>query len=208
MGAVAGAEQAVLLYNISWQTYERLLADRENSATPRFAYDKGALEIMSPSAVHERFNRLIALLVEVLAEELGVEIDNLGSTTFRREDLQRGFEPDSCFYVHNVDKVRGKDNIDLSVDPPPDIVVEIEISRTSLEKLPIYSAVGVPEIWRYDGKEMLFFLLSGREYVSIAESRSFPGLTAHLVSRMLEQSHSLKRPDWIKLIRQNIPGKR
>ena len=95
------AEQRVVLHNIGWNTYELLLADHENNSAPRFTYDRGELEIMSPNPEHERINRTIDLFVEVVAEELGLDTENLGSTTFRREDLKRGFEPDTCFYVQN-----------------------------------------------------------------------------------------------------------
>ena len=121
-------EQRTILRNISWETYERLLADHLDSSSPRFAYDRGVLEIVVVSERHERPNRLIAQLVEVLAEEMALELDNLGSATFRRKDLQRGFEPDSCFYIQNEERVHGKADLNLNVDPPPDLVIEIDIT--------------------------------------------------------------------------------
>ena len=136
-------EQRVLLTGVSWDTYERLLTDLENQSAPRLTYDRGLLEITKPSGEHERYNRAVALLVEVLAEELNIDVDNLGSTTFRREDIERGFEPDSCFYIQNADKVRGKARIDLTTDPSPDLVIEIDITSGSLDKFPIYAQVGV-----------------------------------------------------------------
>jgi Uma2 family endonuclease len=148
------SEQRVVLHNIGWATYERLLADNENNSTPRFAYDRGELEIMSPSPEHEKFDRRIAQLVLAVAEELGIEAEDLGSATFRREDLESGFEPDSCFYIQNEEGVRGKDRIDPAVDPPPDLVIEIDIISPSFNKLPIYTQRGVPEVWRYDGEWM------------------------------------------------------
>ena len=116
------AEQKVLLSNVSWETYERLLKDHLDSSAPRFTYDRGMLEILSPSSEHEKLNRHIAQLVLAVTEEMGIEAEDFGSTTFRREDLERGFEPDSCFYIQNEEQVRGKDRIDLTVDPPPDLV--------------------------------------------------------------------------------------
>ncbi len=133
------AEQRVALHNISWSTYERLLADNETNSAPRFTYDRGELEIMSPSPEHEKLNRRIAQLVLAVADELGVEVEDLGSTTFRREDLERGFEPDSCFYIQNEEKVRGTNCIDPAADPPPDLVIEIDITSPSFSKLPIYA---------------------------------------------------------------------
>jgi Uma2 family endonuclease len=112
-------EQRVTLHNVSWETYERLLADLQDSSAPRMTYDRGTLEIMSPSSEHERYNRTAAQIVEELAVEMNINIDSLGSTTFRREDIDRGFDPDSCFYIQNTSLVRGEKRIDLTVDPRP-----------------------------------------------------------------------------------------
>jgi Uma2 family endonuclease len=108
------SEETVLLRNISWRTYEDLLCDFQDHSSPRLAYDRGVLEIMSPSPEHERYNRALALLVEVVAEETDLDIETLGSATVKRQDLLRGFEPDSCFYIQNAEKIRGKTRIDLN----------------------------------------------------------------------------------------------
>ncbi len=102
-------ESKVVLPNIRWETYERLLADLEDCSAPRLTYDRGRLEIMSPTPKHENLNRAVEILVNVLAEEFGINSRGLGSTTFRREDLERGFEPDSCFYFQNEPLIRGKE---------------------------------------------------------------------------------------------------
>src|SRR5579885_1128764 len=140
----------MILYDVRWTTYEQLLADHEGRSSPRFTFDCGTLEITSPSAEHEKCNRTIALFVEILAEELKIDIEDFGSTTFRRSDLARGFEPDSCFYIKNEVLIRGKQEIDLSIDPPPDLVIEIDLTSRALDKLSLYAQIGVPEIWRYD----------------------------------------------------------
>ena len=119
----APAEQKVILYNVSWETYEKLLADLADQSSTRLTYDRGTLEIMTPSNEHEVYNRTIALLVEILAEEMGIDIASLGSSTFKRDDLERGFEPDSCFYIENESQIEGKFQIDLTVDPPTDLVI-------------------------------------------------------------------------------------
>jgi Uma2 family endonuclease len=194
-------EQHMALHNISWDTYEGLLADRADSSAPRFTYDRGTLEIMSPSAEHEESNRALAALVEVVAEELDLDLRNLGSTTFRREDLQRGFEPDSCFYLHNEPRVRGKGEIDLTVDPPPDLVIEIDITKPSLDKLPIYAQVGVPEIWRYDGRRVAILTLAGATYAEVARSRVLPALTGAVLSHFSEESRAMRRADWLRRVR-------
>ena len=196
------AEQRVVLHNIGWHTYERLLADHQNNSAPRFTYDRGELEIMSPSPEHEAFNRSIALLVEFVASEMGIDVYDLGSTTFRREDLGRGFEPDSCFYIQNEECVRGKDRIDLSTDPPPDLVIEIDITSPSFSKLPIYAQMGVPEVWRYDGERMTILVLEGSDYAETAESIFLPPVTSNVLTDFVEKSKSMKRTAWLKEVRE------
>lgn len=134
------AEHRVILHNTSWETYERLMKERGESRVPRFAYDRGELEIMSPSTEHESIAYYVGLLVAVFAEEAGVDLYGAGSTTFDREDLERGFEPDACFYVRNAERVRGKPRIDLSLDPPPDLVIEVDITSLSRQVLHLRSS--------------------------------------------------------------------
>ncbi len=196
------AEQSITLRNVSWETYERLLAEHDEIGNPRFTYDRGALEIMVVSAEHERPNRLIASLFEVLAEEMHLDFDNVGSNTFKREDLARGFEPDTAFYVQHAERVRGKPRIDLMIDPPPDLVIEVDITHSSLDKLPIYAAVGVPEVWRYDGKEMVIFRLEGDAHFPREESGVLPGVTAAKLSEFVETSKQMKRTAWTKSLRE------
>jgi Uma2 family endonuclease len=196
------AEQRVVLHNIGWDTYERLLADHENNSAPRFTYDRGELEIMSPSPEHEKFNRRIAQLVLAVAEELGIEAEDLGSTTFRREDLERGFEPDSCFYIQNEELVRGKDRIDPAVDPPPDLVIEIDITNPSFSKLPIYAQMGVPEVWRYDGERMTILTLEASDYAEITESIVLPPVTSGVLTDFVEKSNTTTRTVLLKRVRE------
>ena len=196
------AEQRVVLHNIGWNTYERLLADHENNSAPRFTYDRGELEIMSPSPEHEKVNRRIAQLVLAVAEELGIEAEDLGSTTFRREDLERGFEPDSCFYVQNEEQVRGKDRIDLALDPPPDLVIEIDITSPSFSKFPIYAQIGLPEVWRYDGERMTILVLEGSDYAERTESIVLPPVTSNVLTDFVEKSKSMKRTAWLEVVRE------
>ena len=196
------AEQKVILHNVRWETYERLLAEHADSSAPRFTYDRGELEIMSPSPEHERLNRRLAQLVLALAEEMGVEAEDLGSTTFRREDLECGFEPDSCFYIENEGLIYGKDRVDLSVDPPPDLVVEIDITSPSISKMPIYVQIGVPEIWRYDGERLTMWKLEGSRYAEITESLALPLLTNSVASDFAEKSKTTKRTTWLMAVRE------
>ena len=193
--------QRVILRHVSWETYERLLAEHEQSSSPRFTYDGGVLEIMSPSTRHERLNRRIATLCEVIAEECNIELDNVGSNTFKREDLARGFEPDSCFYVQHAEHVRHREQIDLAVDPPPDLVIEIDISRSSLDRFPIFASIGVPEVWRYDGVRVAIFTLAGGAYQEHETSEAFPGVTSQIITQFMEESTTLQRTVWLRRVR-------
>ena len=191
-------EQKVVLEDVSWQTYEQLLAEFADRSTPRLTYDRGTLEIMSPTARHEELNRNLSLVVTILAAALGLDVRNLGSTTFRREDLARGFEPDSCFYVEHESAVRGKAKIDLAQDPPPDLLIEIDITSGSLDKFSIYRQVGVPEIWRYDGHRLTVHQLAGDAYRESETSRVFRGVEAADLARLLQESLSRPSTEWLR----------
>lgn len=198
---ISPPEQRVTLHNVSWETYERLLSDLQDGGAPRLTYDRGMLEIMSPSSEHERYNRAVAQIVEELAVEMDIDVESLGSTTFRREDIDRGFEPDSCFYVRNVARVRGKKRIDLAGDPPPDLVIEIDITSPSLDKFPILAQVGVPEVWRFDGDRLTIFELTGNGYRERDASLSFPALRADEATSFIKDSETMSRPDWVRRLR-------
>jgi Uma2 family endonuclease len=193
--------QRLVLHGVSWATYQRLLDDFKDSHAAHFAYDRGVLEIMVLSTKHERPNRTLALLVEILAEELNMDIQRLGSTTFTREDLNKGFEPDSCFYLQNEGRIRGKEEIDLTVDPPPDLVIEIDITSPSLNKFPIYAQLGVPEVWRYDGHQVQMFVLANGQYANIEQSAVFPPLSNAVVTQFLEESTKLRSTAWLRRVR-------
>jgi len=196
------AEQRIILQDVSWRTYEDLLTDCEDRSSPRLTYDRGVLEIMSPSAEHEEYNRTISMLVEVVAEELSIDIRNLGSTTFKRDDLLRGTEPDSCFYIQNTDRITVKTSVDLSTDPPPDLVIEIDITRDSLDKLSLYEAIKVPEIWRFDGDKVSLFRLAGDTYEETERSAAISILTADVIQDFVRKSKSAGRTAWLKGLRQ------
>lgn len=173
-------DQRVLLDNITWELYERLLVANRDRSVPRFTYDRGQLEIMRPAAEHERIKETITLLVNVVAEEMGINAEGFGSTTFRHQDRTRGFESDACFYLANLARVKGKTEIDLQVDPPPDLVIEIDITSSSLDKLAIFASVDVSEVWRYDGSRVRILRLEGAAYVEHEESAVLPGVTGLL----------------------------
>jgi Uma2 family endonuclease len=204
---VESASQCVVLQGVSWETYERLLADFRDSHAVHLTYDQGALEILVPSAKHEEPNRALALLIEMLALALDIDIRNLGSTTFKRDDLSRGFEPDSCFYIQQAAQIRGKDDIDLAVDPPPDLVIEVDITHPSLDKLPLYAAVGVTEVWRYDGASVTIHTLAQEAYIASETSQVLPGVTSAILSQFIAESRQLRRPDWLRRVREWAQGR-
>ena len=197
------AEQRVILDNIRWPTYLAILEDVGNRRG-RIAYDQGVLEIMSPSKVHEQIKRLIGRIVEAFTEESQLDVVSAGSTTFKREDLARGFEPDECYYLQNAPVVRAKDEVDLSVDPPPDLVIEVDISRSSLNKFPIYLALEVPEVWLYDGEHLRICVLKGREYVESDQSVVLPQLPVDAMTHCLSQRATVDENQLIREFRRRV----
>lgn len=200
--AISSPEQLVILDRVTWDTYERLINEHGERCGTRFTYDEGVLQIMVVSSRHERPNRTLATLVEVVAEEWGVDIARLGSMTFKRKDLQKGFEPDSCFYIQHADAIHGKQQIDIVVDPPPDLSIEVDITRESLNRFPIFAAVGIPEVWRFDGNRVAIFRLESGGYVEAANSLAFPAVTAEILTLFLNESQKLKSTAWLRKVRE------
>jgi len=191
-------EQRMVLYHVSWGTYERLLHDYEQCSSPRFTYDRGILEIMSPFSAHEAFGRFLDFVLAAWADATDTLVRITGSTTYKREDLQRGFEPDSSYYIQHEAAVRGKERIDLRVDPPPDLVVEVDITHSSLDKLSIYAQVGVPEVWRYDGARLHLLVLRKGTYVAGTQSGVVSPLTADALLALLQGVAEQDAATWLR----------
>ena len=185
---------------VSWETYERLLGDDEERRIPRMTYDQGVLELVTPSKPHEVDALVFAHLVFIVAANLGIPIRSVGSTTFRRKDLERGVEPDASFYIQNEERIRGKRQIDLTVDPPPDIILEMEMSRSALDKLPLFASIGIPEVWRCDGQRVSIFVLEQDGYRESSSSRALPVLTSEVLTRFLAESRTMLSPDWFQAV--------
>ncbi|MEH2095820.1 Uma2 family endonuclease, partial [Nostoc sp.] len=181
-------EQRTVLHNISWETFEALLRDTGEDRGSRFAYDCGVLEIMTPLFEHENPKSNFGNFIIALAEELGIEVRSAGSTTLKRKISKRGIEPDTCYYIQNELAIRGKQTLDLENDPPPDLAIEIDITSSSVNKLGIYSALGVTELWRYDGQNLKFYQLIEGQYVECKFSIAFPIVSVSEISRFIEQS--------------------
>jgi Uma2 family endonuclease len=194
-------EQRVAIPNVDWALYESLLSKLAESQI-RLTYSGGTLEIMSPSPSHERWSRLFFRVVDIASEEFGIEIVALGSTTFRREQLAKGLEPDECFYVANAAKILGKREIDLRVDPPPDLAIEIDVSVSQINRTEIYQALGVPEIWQFDGSELRIFRMDDRrEYQRVDRSPIFPTLAPEELTDWVIRAWSMGDQLWKRQFR-------
>lgn len=209
MNAVAPVtERNVLLPHISWQTYEQILRDSEDSNAHRFYYDRGVLEIVMPSQLHEETKSTLNLLVELVAYEWDWNLRNLGSTTFKNESISRGFEPDVCFYIQRFAEVADKDTLDPETDPAPDLVVEVDITSPSLERLPLYSKFGVREVWRANssGDVTIHRFDALGEPTDEGVSHVLPNLTPVQIAAFLRQNKTLGRKAWINAVRDWAQG--
>jgi len=173
------AGRQLLLDGVDWHTYERLLRAFQGRPAIRLTYDRGRLEIMIMTYEHEGQSHLLGRFIVVLTEELGLPIAGGGSTTFKRRDRKRGLEPDECFWIAHEAQVRGKKRIDLRRDPPPDLALEIDVTRQSVKRMPIYAALRVPEVWRLKAAQLTFHVLGADgHYSPDGPSACFPGLLA------------------------------
>jgi Uma2 family endonuclease len=185
------SEQRFILHGVPWRTYERLLRAFAERPGVRLTYDRGILELMTLSHEHESYSYLLSRFVDVLTEELGLPVKGGRSTTFRRRKRRRGLEPDSCWWIAHEAAVRGKTEIDLRHDPPPDLALEIDVTHSSLDRLAIYAELRVPEVWRLDDLQLVCYLLGGGKYTVSAASRAFPGLTVADLAPFLTLSGQL-----------------
>ena len=195
------AQERVILHGISWATFERLLTDRGDRPGVLFAYDQGTVELTMPSSEHEMLKQFLVLIVDAIAFARDLHLLNVGSTTFTREDLARGFEPDTCFYVQHVDAIQHPERIDLPIDPPPDVVIEIDITSPSLNKLPIYAAIGIPEVWRYSREGIILYQRRQAMYEPVEASVVLSGITRHDLTHFLAMARTMSnRTAWFKAV--------
>lgn len=191
--------QRLQIRGLDWDRYRRI-ADALEGRHVRLTYDRGNLEFMTISAAHAHLSRLLAQFVMVLTEEFGLPRRSFGDMTCDREDLDRGLEPDECFYITNEAVVRGRDEIDLTVDPPPDLAIEVDLSPPGRNRPAIYAALGVPELWRFDGEALTASVLApdGR-YAVVGWSRCFPPVRPADLGAFLARRHET---DEVSLIRE------
>ncbi|MCI0458034.1 MAG: Uma2 family endonuclease [Gemmataceae bacterium] len=193
------ARNSLLLHDVDWRMYTRLLRTFRQRPSVRLTYDRGVLEIMSPLAEHEGPAYLLGRFVDVLTEELNLPVKAGRSTTFRKRRKRRGLEPDNSYWIANEAQVRGKDETDLRVDPPPDLAIEVDVTHSSLDRMGIYAKLGVAEVWRLADGQLTFHLLQPKGDYLPGSSCSFPGLNA---SDLLPFLDLRKQTDETSLVRQ------
>jgi Uma2 family endonuclease len=190
-------EQRVVLHGISWESYLQILNALPQSRNSRLTYDDGVLEITMPLEDHEFSGRLIECFIRTIVEVLGMRIKTMGSTTMNYAFLKKGAEPDNAYYIQNQSLVKGR-NVDFAQDPPPDLVVEVDITHTDIRKNQFYSRIGVPEFWRFNGKVWRIYQLQEGVYVEVEESPTFPQVPKDYLYSFLAQA----REDKIEAVQQ------
>ncbi len=196
--------EPIVFENVSWETYESLLRDLEDShQNLRVTYDQGMMVVMSPLPKHEKWKSLLGCFVEVIADEKNVPISTFGSTTWKRRDKRRGLEADECFYVQHEPQVRGQLEFDLKRDPPPDLAIEIDLRRHPLDRPSVYAALGVPEVWRFDGEKIEVLLLQADGTYRISEtSASFPFLKPADLKQFLDLFGTMDQNSLLRKVRE------
>ncbi|MBW4515519.1 MAG: Uma2 family endonuclease [Timaviella obliquedivisa GSE-PSE-MK23-08B] len=190
----------VLFKDVSWQEFEEILEELGDRRASRLAYSKGMLEIRMPLPKHEKAKAIIGDLVKILLEETETDCENFASSTFKRKDIAQGIEPDDCFYIQNYAQMIGKDRVDLSLDPPPDLAIEVDV--TSRTQLDAYQTLGVPELWRYEEGNLRIDVLADGKYVESQVSPTFPNFPVPVIVQFVEQSLSAGRSATLRAFRQ------
>ncbi|NES82207.1 MAG: Uma2 family endonuclease [Moorea sp. SIO2B7] len=198
------AENFIFLKNITWETFNNLLDELGDNRGQRLTYYLGTLQIMSPLGEHENDNRFIDDIIRAMADELNLNLKKFGSLTLKLDPIKQAVEPDSCYYIKNEPLVRHKQNIDLTIDPPPDLVLEIDITSGSLNKLPIYANLQVPELWLFDGKKVTVFTFhkDSKSYLKNNQSPTFPWLDLTIIPQLISKSLQLGETATLKQFRQ------
>ena len=187
--AAPPAGRCLLLSGVDWQTYSRLLRVFAERPSVRLTYDRGELEMMAPLLEHDDDGRFLGDLVFVLTEELGLPLKRGGSTTLRRRLRRRGIEADECFWIANAHRMAGRRRLNLRTDPPPDLAIEVDVTHSSLDRLAIYAALGVPEVWRLSADTLTFYVLGADGTLhEAAASRVFPLVTPADLLGFLQQA--------------------
>jgi Uma2 family endonuclease len=193
---LAPPDEIISLSGISWTTYETLLEELSDRRL-RLTYNRGNLEIMAPSAEHELNKRVLGRFIETIAEEFEISIYPLGSTTFKQPKLS-GAEPDECFYIRNIAAVIGKKRLNMAEDPAPDLIVEIDITSSSPNRLQVYADLGVAEVWIYNGEYLVIQQLQNGAYITTQTSQFFASLSIPDIAMWLQRSTTM---DYLALVK-------
>jgi Uma2 family endonuclease len=180
-------EQVIRLDGVRWQTYQSLLLDFAEDPSKKLAFDQGILEIMTPLPEHEIRKGFLGRLVWATTEVMGLEVASLCSTTLSRQDLQKGIEPDECFYIEQEPLVRGKMSFDFEIDPVPDLAIAMDVTSSSLNRLGIYAALGVQEVWRFAGGDLSIYCLKDGAYAVQDRSQVLPILSRQVLLDFLRR---------------------
>ncbi|MBW4642047.1 MAG: Uma2 family endonuclease [Goleter apudmare HA4340-LM2] len=195
--------QRIQLQDVDWQEFEAILDELGEKRACRIAYSGGVLEIRMPSSEHEVDNELIGDMVKILLEELDIENECFGSTTFKRQEMAKGIEPDQCFYIENAAMMIGKRRVNLAVDPPPDLAIEVDV--TSKTGLDAYQGLGVPELWRFEERRLRISVLDKGQYQDSSVSPHFPNLAiVDLISEFVDGAQAKGRSRALKAFRQTV----
>jgi len=203
MQIIASPETRTVLENVRWDTFVEL-AEQRRGSVPRMTYDEGVLELMSPRRQHENIGRLIGRLLETYTEVLRIEIQSVASTTFKRKDLKKAFEADESYYIKHAELIRPKEEVDLAIDPPPDLVIEVEITSSAIAKLKLFAAMGVPEVWRHDGERLEMHCLQDGNYELTDSSKALLGLSAATIDTFLKKRFILGETALIREFRHSL----
>ena len=196
-------ETRMVLEGVEWETYVAL-SDQRRGSVPRMSYDNGVLEMMSPKREHENIGCLIGRMIETYSEVKNIEIISVASVTVKRSDLSKAFEADESYYVRNADRLLPKKELDFSIDPAPDLVVEVEMTSSAINKMQLFAAMGVLEVWRHDGHRLQMAELVDGVYQPMPSSLQLPGLTAAQVDEVLSQRNTTGETKLIQDFRARI----
>jgi Uma2 family endonuclease len=196
-------ETRMVLENVAWETYVEL-ADQRRGSIPRMTYDNGVLEMMSPKRDHENIACLIGRIVETFSELKDIEIISVASVTVKRSDLAKAFEADESYYVTHAAQLLGKKELDFAVDPPPDLVIEVELTSSAIKKMQLFAAMHVLEVWRHDGESLQMHRWLDGAYQQIESSVQLPGLTAQQINETLALRDTIGETKLIQGFRKSI----
>ena len=191
-----------VIYGVSWEIYESLIKKYWGENAPRLTYDSGILEVeMSNSAEHEEATRTLEVILAEILIELEIDFRIFGSMTFKKKIIRQGFEPDACFYIKSLEKIEGQTNFGIENKVPPDLIIEVNRTSSSVPRMPVFAAFGVKEIWRFADEKVKFYALENNVYIEVEKSVAVPILSSEKATEFLLESREMKSTAWAKQVR-------